>query len=218
MIKQGLVMAVIMVIAGCSKTSQFSNAPAPTGQWVWNNPELYAKADLNLITDADLDKSFSSAKNQCRIEALRVPKPAPSCYQPPRMDCTGMVGVSLGFCQAFTPPRECDYSGVNAAQEAQDSIYESCMSLAGWEKKWKSYGEIKIPTPKREDPKKTDTLMLAIESIPELYRWYVEDGKSWELAMNMDDTLKVLPEYQELSLRERFLIVVDRVKREQANQ
>ena len=48
-------------------------------------------------------------------------------------------GFAKGFCSGYTPGRQCDRTSVVMAQEAQVEIYDSCMTLDGWERKWEPY-------------------------------------------------------------------------------
>lgn len=61
-------------------------------------------------------------------------------------------------------------------------------------------------------------ILDAIRSIPELKGWADNGSPEFIRAIEIDDELKASSEFSDLSLRERFLIVVDRVKREQAAQ
>lgn len=65
--------------------------------------------------------------------------------------------------------------------------------------------------------KSSDDVIKVINSIPDLKKWFDSDSPEFGRAVEIDDELKVSPGYQDLPLRERFLIVVDRVKREQTN-
>ena len=122
---------VALLISGCA------NQPLqPKGEFKWENDILYSELEAGKVTPEQIKHKFVIAKNTCRIDALKVPIPSPSCTQPPRQDCTGQTGFALGFCQGYTPGPECDYSSVKAAKAAQEEIFESCMSLSGWIKIW----------------------------------------------------------------------------------
>jgi hypothetical protein len=110
--------------------------PAPQGIWDWINPDLEASVSAGTTSRPQADHDFVVAKNTCKIEALKLPIPSPACWQPPPQDCTGKVGFDLGFCQGYRPRARCDYSAVNAARQAQDEIFRSCMSLRGWSPVW----------------------------------------------------------------------------------
>lgn len=119
------VICLAILIAGCATTYeryQFGELQ----QMVWKNPSLAE------IPQPKLQLEFSKTKGACNVEAYKLPVPSPSCVQPPKDDCTGKTGFALGFCQSYTPPMKCDYSAVNAASQAREEIFSSCMQANGW--------------------------------------------------------------------------------------
>ena len=138
MLRPTTVLFLAFMAFGCVTNPSGNNEPA--GEWVWTNSALYSKADAGLITDAELNHEFVVSKNTCKIQALQLPIPSPSCTQPPKKDCSSMAeGFAKGFCSGYTPGRQCDRTSVVMAQEAQVEIYDSCMTLDGWERKWEPY-------------------------------------------------------------------------------
>ena len=130
-----VVSIIVFSVAGCASSQPVNSEPE--GKWVWTNEALYTQADAGLITDPELDHAFVVAKNTCKIQALQLPIPSPSCTQPPKQDCSSMpTGFAKGFCQGYNPGPRCDRTAVVAAQEAQVEIYDSCMMLEGWEREW----------------------------------------------------------------------------------
>lgn len=115
---------------GCAV--QTNSLPEPQGEYKWRR----STTDVDWVSESELRHEFIVATNTCKIEALKIPVPSPSCTQPPRKDCTGLSGFARGFCLGYTPQRQCDYSATNTARRAQVEIYESCMILRGWEKVW----------------------------------------------------------------------------------
>lgn len=124
--------SIALLLLGCG-TQQ---AVKPSGEYKWENRELYSKLARGETTNSRVDHDFVIAKNTCKVDALKVPIPSPSCTQPPRQDCFGKTGFALGLCQTYTPSPQCDYSSVNAAYSAQGEIFDSCMMLQGWKKVW----------------------------------------------------------------------------------
>jgi hypothetical protein len=115
-----------ILVAGC--------AHHPSGTYQWRNDDLYAKIDSGTVSREQADHEFLIAKSACKIEALKVPVPSPSCTQVP--PCT-RTGYQLGLCaEVAATAQHCNYSSVNAATEAQGEIFESCLFLAGWRKIW----------------------------------------------------------------------------------
>ena len=140
MIRLTCILSIIFLVAGCAATNT-----EPAGKWVWINPALYDQANAEAITDAQLNHAFVVAKNTCKIQALQVPIPSPSCTQPPKQDCSSMAErFGKGFCKGYNPGPTCDRTAVVAAQEAQVEIYDSCMFLSGWERDWEPFSESPI--------------------------------------------------------------------------
>lgn len=201
-------LVVVGLLTGCATVEK------PTGEWVWTHPELYAQAAAGEISEAELNHKFVISKSKCKIESLKIPVPSPSCTQPPRQDCTGKTGFALVFCQSYTPPQRCDYSAVNAAKNAQIEVLNSCMQLAGWNRVWQPYQESEPVASRQESSESADndSVQEAIDSIPELALWQKSDPGKWNLAASIDERLRESPKYKEMPLRERFLVVVEKVK------
>lgn len=118
-----------LTLSGCggniiNTPSKVQLAPFVKTKWV--------NASMAGASAADLHYTFKRDEAACKIEALNIPIPSPSCVQPPRQDCTGLTGFALGYCQSNTPAPRCDYSSVNAAKNAQKEVQQNCMYLAGW--------------------------------------------------------------------------------------
>ena len=58
----------------------------------------------------------------------------------------------------------------------------------------------------------SENIVKIIHSIPELSDWYTNNDSKWKLAISIDNEFKEKTKYNDLSLRERFLLVVDEVK------
>lgn len=143
-------IASLILIAGCvnspSSVTDPNAAPSkPAGEWLWTNPELYALSKSGDLSQAELDHAFTLSKNKCKIQALQVSIPSPSCSTIPAPNCSGMTGFALGMCLSQRPTQQCNYSSVNAAEEAQVEIFESCLGIEGWEKEWISVGSVTDP-------------------------------------------------------------------------
>jgi hypothetical protein len=153
-----LTIAICLICAGCGP--HMGPSTNLKGEWRWTNDDLSAQRDSGSISTEQAQHEFTVVSSKCRIEALRIPIPSPSCTQPPRQDCAGMTGFALGFCRSFIPPPQCDYSSVNAAKSAQFEVFESCLTLNGWRKVWVSYEQtlekpgtlIEKPSPDKATP------------------------------------------------------------------
>ncbi|WP_299262914.1 hypothetical protein [uncultured Psychrosphaera sp.] len=142
--KAFLIILLIFILTACKTTTE----PAkPKGEWVWINTNL---SNDSTTSKLEYSKEFELTKATCSIESSKVQIPSPSCVQPPKQDCTGKTGFALGFCQSYTPKPNCDYSSVNAAQDNKRKVFESCLTLNGWERVWDDYNkEPTKPTAKK---------------------------------------------------------------------
>jgi hypothetical protein len=124
------------LLSGCSTPHH-----QPTGEYVWINHNLYEQQEKGDITSADLDHEYLIAQSKCKIQSLQIPIPSPSCTARQVTSCAGLAGLALGMCQGAQVNNSpvCDYSASNAAVEAQDQIYSSCMVLDGWDRVWQPY-------------------------------------------------------------------------------
>lgn len=129
----------LSLLGGC--TSHTTKAKKPTGEYQWQ----YRNPDNKQVTDGWLHNEKIVATNTCKIEALKVTAPSPSCSQsaPVIQDCSGLVGFAEGLCRGSNSSASgrlnCDYSATQAAMNAQKEIYESCLALKGWDKVWVPY-------------------------------------------------------------------------------
>lgn len=128
-------LAVIASIC-INSTGCVSTPPPPKGDWLWVSPTQEQKVSRGELSSAEAKHEFVVDSNTCKIEGLKVPLPSPSCTQLPKQDCSNLTGYQLGYCLTYTPQPRCDYSSLNAAQNAQKEIFNSCMAIKGWELKW----------------------------------------------------------------------------------
>lgn len=130
-----IVSIALITLYGCTSTGI---PPAePAGRWVWTHDNLYRRANLGELTQAEINHEFTLIKNQCNIQALSIPIPAPACSTMPAKDCSGLIGFAKGFCEGFGQPKQkCDYSSVKAAKAAQLEVFDSCMTVNNWNKTW----------------------------------------------------------------------------------
>lgn len=123
----------LFVLTGCAVMKVAPKSSVEAGlSYFWASDELSRAVDDGVITYAEQKHEFLIRSNMCTIESKKVSIPSPSCTQPQRQDCSGLIGASAGFCKSFTPQPRCDYSSVNAAYRAQKEIFNSCMALGGW--------------------------------------------------------------------------------------
>lgn len=138
--KKVLLAPIVFYVISCA-TNAPAPPPRPTGEYVWTHSELYQKAGQGEISDAELKHAFITDKNKCKIEALQVPVPSPSCSTIAPPDCSRLKGFAYGYCIGQRPRQECNYSSVDAAQNAQNEIFKSCMELGGWSQVWQPYNQ-----------------------------------------------------------------------------
>ena len=202
------IAAAILFIGGCKTT------PEPTGQWLWEDPVLYDRLDRGEITPEEVNQTFLITKSKCKIEALKVPLPPPSCVQQAApSSCASSGALVKGFCQGFYSQPRCDYTAYNAAKQAQSEIFENCLQVAGWVKFWKPFSDNETePANTASSDGDEEDIELIVKSIPELYRWYEEDGERWKQAQEVDNELISDPNYKNLPTRKRLLFVVEQVK------
>jgi len=204
--KKFIVLFSVLLVTACQSTT---TPPKPTGVWQWDNVDVKAKERSGELTNAQASHQFTIEKSKCRIEGLKIPTPSPSCTQPPRQDCSHLTGFSKGFCQGYTPQPRCDYSSVNAATDAQFEVYNSCMNVAGWTRRWVTNSEINKNKDKNKDDEDIEDIF---NSIPELVDWRDNDYEKWNLAKKIDNELIDNKKYQSLTVRERLTLVVSKVK------
>ncbi|SDZ93786.1 hypothetical protein [Marinobacterium iners] len=72
-----------------------------------------------------------------------------------------------------------------------------------------------LPVVAADSPSPTSPIVMElIETIPELESWRQSNERLWALAVAEDVRLRSTPLYQDLSVRDRLLIVVNRVKKQ----
>lgn len=134
LIKHLAILLIVIVATGCKTTKPHTQTiEKPSGKWSWTNKALYDNPENSIEM---IKAEFTKIKATCVVEQAKVTIPSPSCVQPPKQDCTGKTGFALGFCQTYTPAPKCDYSAVNAANDAKEELFNSCMVMNGWEKVW----------------------------------------------------------------------------------
>jgi hypothetical protein len=110
--------------------------PKPTGKFVWTNAPMVSDLQSGVMSYKEWQHKFVIAESLCTIESLQIPIPSPSCTTTQARDCSGMTGVALGMCQAPRLGQQCNYSSVNAAKQAQEKVFNSCMFISDWELIW----------------------------------------------------------------------------------
>lgn len=130
-----IVFLLALSFIGCA-TNQVKQAEpvTPAPKMVWSHEQLYEDARSGKIQWSEVDQRFLIDSETCKVQALQLPIPSPSCSTIPAPDCSGQVGFMLGACRAQTSYQKCDYSAVHAAYDAQNKIRHSCMVIKGW--KW----------------------------------------------------------------------------------
>ncbi|MBM7070905.1 hypothetical protein JQC92_02465 [Shewanella sp. 202IG2-18] len=200
----------IIFLSACNST------PEPTGKWLWEKPSLYNQLDKGEVSPGQVNQTFQIIKAKCQNEALKIPLPPPSCVQQSApTTCNNAGPLMSGFCQGYYSQPHCDYTAYNEAKSAQNQVFENCLHVQGWVKKWHSFDEKESKRPATSTKVNEESSVKDIvKSIPELYQWYQEDGKLWERAMEIDNKLANDPKYGNLPTRERFLAVVEKVRKE----
>jgi len=98
----------------------------------WVNEPLQERLKSEGGTQDMYELELNIAKAKCKIQALQVPNPGPSCSTV-GASCEGLSGASAGLCASGVMDRKrCDYTAQNAAVEAQEEIIDACMLIAGW--------------------------------------------------------------------------------------
>ena len=196
-------LLLVSLVTGC-----LSNPvkKAPEGEYKWSNKKLYDSAEKGLTSWKEVDHQFVVDTNTCKIEALKIPIPSPSCTQAYRRDCSGLQGFAAGICQSQSNKPRCDYSSVNAAYDAQKEIKESCLILRGWEKKWIHFDSlVGLESPTDRFPQyKVDAL---VKKNKDLYHWKTNLPEVWYIAKWLDEKVR-RDVWHSLSFEERLPLLV----------
>lgn len=193
----------VLLMTGCLS---IPTKDVPEGEFSWDNSKLYGLAEEGNTTWAEVRHQFLIDKNTCKIESLKVSIPSPSCTQAHIQDCSKLSGISVGLCQSQSRTPNCDFSSVNAAYDAQDEIFESCLAVKGWEKSWSHFDSIvglESPTD-RFSQEKIDQL---VGGNPELSHWKSNVPFAWMSAIWWDEKLKGT-RWKALSFKERLPLIV----------
>ncbi len=127
---------LLAFVVGCS--SHTHKAEKPHGEYKWH----YRNPDKKELSKSDLENELLMSTNACKIEALKIVAPSPSCTSSPGylQSCSGLVGFARGMCDASNSRAlgriKCDSSATDEARSNQKQIYTSCMILRGWESVW----------------------------------------------------------------------------------
>ena len=122
-----LASLLVFLSAGCATTP---SEPITPMEWV--NEPLFERLKSEGGTQDTVALELKIAKAKCKIQALQVPNPGPSCNTV-GASCEGLSGFNAGLCESGAMDRKrCDYSAQNAAVEAQEEIFEACMLIADW--------------------------------------------------------------------------------------
>lgn len=132
-------LLVALSLMACQSTQQPQKEP--TGSWLWSNAQLEESWNKGETTREQNGHQFFIDKAKCEIEKLKIPIPSPSCTQAHKQDCSNLTGFAKGFCQGHSPQPQCDYSSVNAARKSQIVVFDSCLNVAGWVKRWENFAD-----------------------------------------------------------------------------
>lgn len=121
------VLTITLIATGCA-----SKPPKPKMVEQWSNPKLRAQVSSGRISDQDYQDRWIEDQAACRIDAKRVVVPSASCVQPPKDDCSRLVGFARGFCESQTPEPVCDQTGVERALKDQSETLNDCLIVRGW--------------------------------------------------------------------------------------
>lgn len=225
--KHAMILVLLCAaVAGCAGQPTYQpppEAPQPQSKTTRVNDQVFSQVAACQITKEEAHNIYLTADSECTNEGLKIAVPSPSCTQPPKQDCTGMTGFGLGLCRSYAPPPNCDYSAVEYAKSSQKSVYDNCMTIKGWKKVVVAAGESVVPTcdPAKKsvsapsqltkNPESPQEIQQIINTIPELAAWQKNDKIKWEMAQAIDDALQRQPQYQNMPMRDRFLVVVKKV-------
>ena len=113
-------------------------------------------------------------------------------------NCVSAKSFESTFCFKPISTRTCEIDSVKRYKDELFQQVKSCMLNVGWN--W---------SPKNEN---YESLQNVINSIPELVDWQKNSPEKWKLVGSIDDELVKMPEYKNMPIRDRLLVVVEKVK------
>ncbi|WP_155986831.1 hypothetical protein [Thioalkalivibrio sp. ALE12] len=145
-------------------------------------------------------QQFHGDSAQCQAIAGQAGAANPQIQPVP-----GSGAMAGGFAQGWNQA-----SAVGAAG-AQQSAFRSCMIGQGW----RLVDEDSIPSPvATSQPTSSDDqeVLDAIDANPPLRDWMENDPARWNLAVDIDTRMMDNPDFDHLSVEERFSMVVEAVE------
>ncbi|QQD21248.1 hypothetical protein GJQ54_05415 [Oceanospirillaceae bacterium ASx5O] len=204
-----LTLIISLHLAGClALNPNFVNPPYKEKDygkfWVWESDSINASVQSNEISKDAAIHQRRIAESQCLMEAHKITVPSPSCVQPPKMSCQGQTGFALGFCNAYSPPTNCDYSAVNSAKQAQYEIMNSCMFLKGWEKAYyRNIDIVDISSGSKEVPIRDINRIISQAQMAN--HWKKNIPFAWDLLIYSDEKMPI-------SSRTQFQTIMERIE------
>lgn len=205
------------------------------------NPQIEDGAFLQRQFTIDDGYCTSAAAGSVPIPQVRIYTPPPnnysfsgqattynpySGYSTTTYQGTAHSYPTSGFAQGFA--NGMNIGAAMAARKKQDRVYHACMVALGWttnkgevESLRASYSarrqhaeEEQSARDKAEEEIEEAKIQEAIDSIPELKHWQDHDTERWTLAAEIDKELRESGNYRGVPYRDRFLVVVQRVKKQ----
>lgn len=124
------------------------------------------------------------------------------------------TGMSIGAAMAARKDRERVYHGCMVALGWTANEHEAASLRASYNAKRQRVVEEHKAREKAEDEIEGAKIQEAIDSIPELKYWQEHDTERWNLAAEIDEELRKSASYRDVPYRDRFLVVVQRVKQQ----
>ena len=188
-----LLVLIALITTACAH--QTISTKASNGQWSFTE----ANNNSEKLTNSDLQNLFNTSINSCESSALDAPIKRPNCkYSRMANNCVSAKSFESTFCFKPISTRTCEIDSVKRYKDELFEHVKGCMLNVGWN--W---------SPKSDN---YNALQVAINSIPELLDWQKNHPEKWQLVASIDEELLKVPEYQTMSVRERLLAVVKKVK------
>lgn len=192
-------MVFVCFLSACGASNQTQTGQARhSGQWFLSKVEFEKLNSQN--KEVDWPSILSSAQFECEKVAIDAPIKKPRCgLVTPVLNCQPISRTVGGdFCSKPLSNKSCPIQEVQAYRQKLKDEFHGCMAQRGWE--FQPFGD-------RPQP-----LQPVIDSIPELVEWQRSDWEKWKLVAKIDAELASAPEYKDLPVRERLLVVVKKVK------
>jgi hypothetical protein len=189
-----------------------------------------------------LSRQYAIDSGHCEsVASGSVPQPPVRIYESSRATPYFVTGQSrtnyssggsstTTYSGTVTPYPQVDYAAsfargmelgnAIAAANSRKRVLDGCMMQLGWtlDASEAAYLRSKFEAPQKADQPEpvtgsyVDPVQEVINTIPELRRWQESNDVKWQAAVTVDTRMRESGLYDHLSLRDRFLLVVDEVE------